>query len=130
MIRRPPRSTRTDTLVPYTTLFRSTANEVRSCLYPRLSCGNPRPATARGEAQTRRSRCRRAAGGSGRPAPLPPDKDPAGPPNGEILFAGQFVGDRKHDPPYTKSGFPEAFPCLQVERHQITLSVYEPCNTT
>src|SRR3546814_5590566 len=29
MIRRPPRSTRTDTLFPYTTLF-------RSCCYPRL----------------------------------------------------------------------------------------------
>src|SRR3546814_15371259 len=27
MIRRPPRSTRTDTLFPYTTLFRSTAND-------------------------------------------------------------------------------------------------------
>src|SRR3546814_19483588 len=27
MIRRPPRSTRTDTLFPYTTLFRSTADE-------------------------------------------------------------------------------------------------------
>src|SRR3546814_16470856 len=27
MIRRPPRSTRTDTLVPYTTLFRSLADE-------------------------------------------------------------------------------------------------------
>src|SRR3546814_3100682 len=27
MIRRPPRSTRTDTLVPYTTLFRSDADE-------------------------------------------------------------------------------------------------------
>src|SRR3546814_16398121 len=30
MIRRPPRSTRTDTLFPYTTLFRSS----RSCGYP------------------------------------------------------------------------------------------------
>src|SRR3546814_19276057 len=29
MIRRPPRSTRTDTLFPYTTLFRSTALHVR-----------------------------------------------------------------------------------------------------
>src|SRR3546814_18074777 len=29
MIRRPPRSTRTDTLFPYTTLFRSTNNEIR-----------------------------------------------------------------------------------------------------
>src|SRR3546814_2301619 len=28
MIRRPPRSTRTDTLVPYTTLFRSTQNRM------------------------------------------------------------------------------------------------------
>src|SRR3546814_10624755 len=31
MIRRPPRSTRTDTLFPYTTLFRSQAVHVRSC---------------------------------------------------------------------------------------------------
>src|SRR3546814_2619640 len=30
MIRRPPRSTRTDTLVPYTTLFRSAEDEVRA----------------------------------------------------------------------------------------------------
>src|SRR3546814_11617172 len=29
MIRRPPRSTRTDTLFPYTTLFRSAADPVR-----------------------------------------------------------------------------------------------------
>src|SRR3546814_3042327 len=34
MIRRPPRSTRTDTLFPYTTLFRSFA------IRPRRSCGN------------------------------------------------------------------------------------------
>src|SRR3546814_12267096 len=32
MIRRPPRSTRTDTLFPYTTLFRST-NALRTCLW-------------------------------------------------------------------------------------------------
>src|SRR3546814_4898954 len=31
MIRRPPRSTRTDTLFPYTTLFRSTAMLLRQC---------------------------------------------------------------------------------------------------
>src|SRR3546814_8326828 len=30
MIRRPPRSTRTDTLCPYTTLFRSLSNKVKS----------------------------------------------------------------------------------------------------
>src|SRR3546814_19552899 len=34
MIRRPPRSTRTDTLFPYTTLFRSSSGKV-----PRLSAG-------------------------------------------------------------------------------------------
>src|SRR3546814_9119112 len=32
MTRRPPRSTRTDTLVPYTTLFRSLAQEPLRCL--------------------------------------------------------------------------------------------------
>src|SRR3546814_13687731 len=31
MIRRPPRSTRTDTLFPYTTLFRSSFTEFRFC---------------------------------------------------------------------------------------------------
>src|SRR3546814_14940655 len=30
MIRRPPRSTRTDTLFPYTTLFRSDRHEIRA----------------------------------------------------------------------------------------------------
>src|SRR3546814_5705517 len=39
MIRRPPRSTRTDTLFPYTTLFRSAATN-RPCCAPR----NPRGA--------------------------------------------------------------------------------------
>src|SRR3546814_1508634 len=45
MIRRPPRSTRTDTLFPYTTLFRSdtdwyasTAHEMEH-LWPRISSG-------------------------------------------------------------------------------------------
>src|SRR3546814_16920886 len=39
MIRRPPRSTRTDTLFPYTTLFRSAAqvlNETQSAEAPRI----------------------------------------------------------------------------------------------
>src|SRR3546814_1282383 len=35
MIRRPPRSTRTDTLFPYTTLFRSHRDAVRSVLAAR-----------------------------------------------------------------------------------------------
>src|SRR3546814_2768211 len=42
MIRRPPRSTRTDTLCPYTTLFRSTA--ARSS--PTRSTSSPRAAPA------------------------------------------------------------------------------------
>src|SRR3546814_1782034 len=37
MIRRPPRSTRTDTLFPYTTLFRSDLESSRSSLPERLS---------------------------------------------------------------------------------------------
>src|SRR3546814_14895426 len=40
MIRRPPRSTRTDTLFPYTTLFRSTKAEQR----PIVPDGAPSPA--------------------------------------------------------------------------------------
>src|SRR3546814_1333666 len=34
MIRRPPRSTRTDTLFPYTTLFRSRDNHMQSRSFP------------------------------------------------------------------------------------------------
>src|SRR3546814_15812374 len=34
MIRRPPRSTRTDTLFPYTTLFRSDDSPKLSCILP------------------------------------------------------------------------------------------------
>src|SRR3546814_13960370 len=34
MLRRPPRSTRTDTLVPYTTLFRSIQGEAGTALLP------------------------------------------------------------------------------------------------
>src|SRR3546814_11092967 len=34
MIRRPPRSTRTDTLFPYTTLFRSVVRAVTAMLHP------------------------------------------------------------------------------------------------
>src|SRR3546814_7373766 len=41
MIRRPPRSTRTDTLFPYTTLFRSHRPPCRPARSPSPSC--PRP---------------------------------------------------------------------------------------
>src|SRR3546814_3974296 len=42
MIRRPPRSTRTDTLFPYTTLFRSGSPARRRCLDTRCPY-SPRP---------------------------------------------------------------------------------------
>src|SRR3546814_20014338 len=38
MIRRPPRSTRTDTLFPYTTLFRSPRQPRRRCLVRTAQC--------------------------------------------------------------------------------------------
>src|SRR3546814_12377155 len=38
MIRRPPRSTRTDTLFPYTTLFRSRCSSLAQLV---LACGQP-----------------------------------------------------------------------------------------
>src|SRR3546814_13671402 len=44
MILRPPRSTRTDTLFPYTTLFRSLLKSAKSYLSPRdLTSRSPRP---------------------------------------------------------------------------------------
>src|SRR3546814_19881553 len=42
MIRRPPRSTRTDTLFPYTTLFRSSARPARAST-PALGGGRTNP---------------------------------------------------------------------------------------
>src|SRR3546814_6622908 len=50
MIRRPPRSTRTDTLFPYTTLFRSRRN-LRLGL--RLWCGRRRHAVRTGDVHVR-----------------------------------------------------------------------------
>src|SRR3546814_9411872 len=43
MIRRPPRSTRTDTLFPYTTLFRSEAGLSRLALLISMHPDSPRP---------------------------------------------------------------------------------------
>src|SRR3546814_3565831 len=46
MIRRPPRSTRTDTLFPYTTLFRSARHHVAAPAERTESALNPRPRRA------------------------------------------------------------------------------------
>src|SRR3546814_127110 len=43
MIRRPPRSTRTDTLFPYTTLFRSPLPALDAALLHHASGGRPLP---------------------------------------------------------------------------------------
>src|SRR3546814_5961122 len=48
MIRRPPRSTRTDTLCPYTTLFRSCRSGRRTILLKRISSSQRRPQKPRG----------------------------------------------------------------------------------
>src|SRR3546814_9738916 len=55
MIRRPPRSTRTDTLFPYTTLFRSHRRAGG------WQAGRPRPVQARRTALLRQPRPRRCA---------------------------------------------------------------------
>src|SRR3546814_6927860 len=60
MIRRPPRSTRTDPLFPYTTLFRSPDRRVQAS--PACGGGQPsshgiRPAAGRGAAQDPPRRC-------------------------------------------------------------------------
>src|SRR3546814_13198619 len=47
MIRRPPRSTRTDTLFPYTTLFRSLTNVALARLPPFVELRAPRRASWR-----------------------------------------------------------------------------------
>src|SRR3546814_17444998 len=61
MIRRPPRSTRTDTLVPYTTLFRSAAARTRrrNPATERHRTGQAVPAAAAGPPSARpgRRRC-------------------------------------------------------------------------
>src|SRR3546814_6094360 len=49
MIRRPPRSTRTDTLVPYTTLFRSSVNASPSLYSPDACHAEPAIALQREE---------------------------------------------------------------------------------
>src|SRR3546814_1687050 len=55
MIRRPPRSTRTDTLFPYTTLFRSVATTTMSMMRKAAS-GCRRRSLRRARPQPRRSR--------------------------------------------------------------------------
>src|SRR3546814_9800440 len=77
MIRRPPRSTRTATLFPYTTLFRSTkgfegpgwsvrlGRAFRAQPFPRdKRCGGRTEEQDHGRRGNRRTACRTAAGGA------------------------------------------------------------------
>src|SRR3546814_4202372 len=80
MIRRPPRSTRTDTLFPYTTLFRSAGDElVAAALRPRpQSKGGARPLSMCGRERPVRLGAAWAVAGGGRPclsAMVPPGED-------------------------------------------------------
>src|SRR3546814_7954922 len=52
MIRRPPRSTRTDTLFPYTTLFRSQGNDQVICLQASHPCPQGRRQSHRANARS------------------------------------------------------------------------------
>src|SRR3546814_2921143 len=52
MIRRPPRSTRTDTLFPYTTLFRSTSPKSRRSFVPALRAARSMTVMMRSEEHT------------------------------------------------------------------------------
>src|SRR3546814_6728828 len=87
MIRRPPRSTRTDTLFPYTTLFRSVALQGLGQLLEiverrggghgmrNLGYGHPQERAGDGKAAVRqKSRCR-SMGESSRAAPWMPRPD-------------------------------------------------------
>src|SRR3546814_20451608 len=85
MIRRPPRSTRTDTLFPYTTLFRSGARAVREA---------PRPAA---EGPADRHPAALGRGGIALPLPRQPARHGAGP----AVAVGEAAGLR---PPAQPAG--------------------------
>src|SRR3546814_444053 len=94
MIRRPPRSTRTDTLFPYTTLFRSIAPTVHARMAPAPAAAAARVAIAAATAAAIAERCH--AGEDHRPSRAVPRRLPghaaavtgAGP-GGDGLHRGQ-----------------------------------------
>src|SRR3546814_4551294 len=76
MIRRPPRSTRTDTLFPYTTLFRS----------------DPHPPLRPPGPSADRARCRASGWTSSRPRP----KSPRSPPRGGRARPARYPRSEEH----------------------------------
>src|SRR3546814_7643029 len=81
MIRRPPRSTRTDTLFPYTTLFRSVREFVGNS---KTQCGADR-CRAMGCAE-RIIFAFGALGETGKPTPLPQGADAVAPPSENFVW--------------------------------------------
>src|SRR3546814_8709284 len=78
MTRRPPRSTRTDTLFPYTTLFRSEAHARHRAAGPRLLRPQPRPPRWLRRLRLHRRRRRRDPHANHRLAPRHPRGGPGG----------------------------------------------------
>src|SRR3546814_503954 len=94
MIRRPPRSTRTDTLFPYTTLFRSPAHRALQC---GLRHQSARPGPGLGRA---RPGGRGGAGGGGRPC-CAARRDHAG--EQSVALVRQAVSRLQADAAYPRS---------------------------
>src|SRR3546814_5337786 len=87
MIRRPPRSTRTDTLFPYTTLFRSSLLVLSKV----FSCKKPTPAPCLSQEKTlERFHACPSRHSSGKAQPPHPDRQPE---------AGRSAGCRQPCPP-------------------------------
>src|SRR3546814_9985744 len=82
MIRRSPRSTRTDTLLPYTTLFRSGGHPQSGRFHPHIGCSLRRD-------QIHRDTCDRGA--SFQPAPT------GGIPPHVVCWAGRDGNDRSEE---------------------------------
>src|SRR3546814_9499967 len=76
MIRRPPRSTRTDTLVPYTTLFRSAGTTPPTD--QRLDTAAGAACVRRDAGRVTRCRAQPVQAGLGAQEFLPPDRGPGG----------------------------------------------------
>src|SRR3546814_3589911 len=75
MIRRPPRSTRTDTLFPYTTLFRSNGRARQEPVARSDATPAPKPRRAKPAARTESDQPtseRTTGNGSNAPEPAPP----------------------------------------------------------
>src|SRR3546814_14886959 len=97
MIRRPPRSTRTDTLCPYTTLFRSCKR--RSAAYSRRDLPGPDEALGDPVYAVRRQDDQMAVPADQQAAAFPADKDTAdGVERGARAIGDILAPQRKFDP--------------------------------